>query len=145
VELIGRDAELTRVADRLRERRLVTLVGPGGIGKTALARAVVDRCEADYDVGSHTVDLTLVDSADAVRESVASQLGYRSFRALIDAPGDLSVLLFLDNCEHVVDAAAEAVDELLTSCQMPTVLATSRRVLRYKRLKIVVNEVFRKR
>lgn len=123
---IGREAELALVGERLRDRRLVTLVGPGGIGKTTVARAAAEAGAGDYGEGSVTVDLTRVASAEGVRESLATQLGYRSFNALIDAPGDRSVLVLLDNCEHVVDAAAEAVVALLDACQMPTVLATSR-------------------
>jgi predicted ATPase len=126
---IGRDAELSLVADRLRDRRLVTLVGPGGIGKTTLARAAVARCATEFGEGARAVDLTRVDSAAAVKESLAAQLGYTSFRSLLDAPGDHSVLVLVDNCEHVVDAVADAIDALLDACQMPTVLATSRTAL----------------
>lgn len=112
--------------DRIRDRRLITLIGPGGIGKTALARAVVDACATDFGEGARVVDLTRVDTAEAVRESIAAQLGYSSFTAMLEAPGDRSVLILADNCEHVVDAAADAVEQLLAECQMPTVLATSR-------------------
>ena len=129
VELIGREAEVAHVAERLRDRRLVTLVGPGGIGKTTLARAVVARCQADFGEGARFVDITRAETTAAVRESLAAQLGYASFRALLDAPGDHSVLLLVDNCEHVVEAAADAVEQLLGSCEMPTVLATSRTAL----------------
>ena len=129
MEPIGRDAELALVADRIRTRRLVTLVGPGGIGKTTLARRVAERVVGDFDEGVLTVDLTLVDTPDGVRESFASQLGYSSFRDMLDAPGDRSVLIVMDNCEHVLDAVAEAVSEALASCEMPTVLATSRMAL----------------
>jgi predicted ATPase len=129
VDLIGREAELALVAARLRDRRLVTLVGPGGIGKTAVARAALARCRDGFDEGGRFVDVTRVDSAAAVGESIAAQLGYTSYRALIDAPGDHSVLVVVDNCEHVVDAVAETIDELLEACRMPTVLATSRTAL----------------
>jgi predicted ATPase/tetratricopeptide (TPR) repeat protein len=129
MELIGRDAELALLADRLRDRRLVTLVGPGGIGKTALARAAVDRCGPDFGEGARLVDLTRVESAAGVRESLAAQLGYASFGALLDSPGDHPVLVVVDNCERVIDAAADAVERLLDACRMPTVLATSRAAL----------------
>jgi predicted ATPase len=129
MELIGREAELALLTDRLRDRRLVTLVGPGGIGKTALARAAVDRCEPDFGEGARIVDLTRVESAAGVRESLAAQLGYASFGALIDSPGDHPVLVMVDNCEHVIDAASDAIERLLDACRMPTVLATSRAAL----------------
>jgi predicted ATPase len=129
VTLFGREPELELVADRLRDRRLVTLIGPGGIGKTTLAHAAAGRCAALFGEGTHVVDLTRVDSTDGVRESLAAQLGYRSFGALIDAPGDHSALILVDNCEHVVDAVAHAIGELLDACEMPTVLATSRTAL----------------
>jgi predicted ATPase len=129
MELIGREAELALLIDRLRDRRLVTLVGPGGIGKTALARAAMDRCGPDFGEGARLVDLTRVESAAGVRESLAAQLGYASFGALLDSPGDHPVLVVVDNCEHVIDAAADAVERLLDACRMPTVLATSRAAL----------------
>lgn len=127
--LIGRASELSLVTDRLRDRRLVTLVGPGGIGKTTLARAAADASAVDFADGARLVDMTRADGPGAVPESVAIQLGYASFRALLDSPGDLPVLLLVDNCEHVVDAVAEVLEQLLAACQMPTVLATSRAAL----------------
>jgi predicted ATPase len=126
VGLIGRASELATVSERLRHRRVVTLVGPGGIGKTSLALEVLAQCGGDYDDGARVVDLTRIDAPAAVRESVAGQLGYASFRALLDAPADRSTLILVDNCEHVIDAAAGALGELLDACRMPTVLATSR-------------------
>jgi predicted ATPase len=124
--LIGRETELALVAERLAERRLVTLVGPGGIGKTTLARAVVDTAVGAYPDGLRVIDLTLVDEVAGVRESIAGQFGYSSFAALLDSPSDLPVLVLIDNCEHVIDAVSETVAQLLDACQMPTVLATSR-------------------
>ncbi|QYG93256.1 hypothetical protein HC251_13025 [Iamia sp. SCSIO 61187] len=129
MELIGRAAELALVTDRLADRRLVTLIGPGGIGKTRLARVAAAMVADRFVHGVRTVDLTRVSTAEAVRESLADQLGYASFSALVDAPVDSPVLLVVDNCEHVVDAVAEALDELLEACLAPTVLATSRTAL----------------
>jgi predicted ATPase/tetratricopeptide (TPR) repeat protein len=127
--LVGRTSEGAFVAQRLAERRLVTLVGPGGIGKTSLARSVAERAAAHFPDGLRVVDLTVVDDADAVRESIAAQLGYSSFGALLDSPGDRPLLLVVDNCEHVVDAVADTIHQVLDSCRMPTVLATSRMAL----------------
>ncbi|HEX6424214.1 MAG TPA: hypothetical protein VFZ79_12085 [Acidimicrobiales bacterium] len=129
MDLVGREAELRLVAERLLDRRLVTLIGPGGIGKTTLARAVAAVCADSFGEGARTVDLTRVGSPEGVAESLATQLGYASFAALIDAPGDHSVLVVVDNCEHVVEAVSDAIDQLLAACRMPTVLATSRAAL----------------
>jgi predicted ATPase len=126
MQLIGRDPELALLAGRVRTRRLVTLIGPGGIGKTTLARAAAARLGAEFPLGSRFVDLTRVDSADAVGEALAGQLGFPSFAALLASPQDQPVLLVVDNCEHVVAAAAGVVRELLDACPAPTVLATSR-------------------
>ena len=124
--LIGRDHELGLIRARLSERRLVTLIGPGGIGKTTLARSVAAAVGGEYPEGAHFVDLTRAGTSEAVQESLAGQLGYTSFTALTDSPGDHPALVVVDNCEHVVDAAADAIQALLESCEMPTVLATSR-------------------
>ncbi len=125
-DLIGRERELEELVDRLEDHRLVTVVGPGGIGKTAIARAVAARQGPRFPLGAHFVDLTRVDDAEAVGGALAAQLGFPSFRALVDSPSDQPALLVVDNCEHVLDAAADAIDELLASCDAPTVVATSR-------------------
>ena len=124
--LLGRADELTAVLDRLDDHRLVTVVGPGGIGKTVLARAAAEEAVDRFAAGSRFVDLTLVDEPGAVAGAVAAQLGFASFPDLLDSPSEQPVLLVVDNCEHVLDAAADAVDALLDACEAPTVIATSR-------------------
>lgn len=126
MELIGREAELDALVERLSGRRLVTVTGPGGVGKTALARAALDRLSEEYELGGHVVDLTRIDSPGAVGAAIAGQLGFASFQAMLDSPTEAPALLLVDNCEHVISAAAEAVDQLLDACQSPTVIATSR-------------------
>ncbi len=126
MELIGRDAELGEVIDRLSARRLVTIIGPGGIGKTTLAHAVAARAGSRFDLGTRGVDLTRVDAPDAVAGAIAGQLGFCSFEDLLASPSDRPVLLVVDNCEHVTAAAADAIADLLGACQSPSVLATSR-------------------
>lgn len=126
MRLLGRDHELDDVDGRLRAGRLVTLIGPGGVGKTALADEAAARARDRFALGSRRVDLTRVDDADAVPGALAAQLGFESFPALLDAPGDRKVLLLVDNCEHLLDAAARTIGRILEVCEQPTVLATSR-------------------
>jgi predicted ATPase len=127
VDLIAREDELAEVTSRVGQgRRLVTVIGPGGIGKTALAREAVDRLSPGYPMGTHLVELSRISRADAVSGTMAAQLGFSSFETLLGSPVDLPVLLLIDNCEHVVDAAAEAIDSLLDACDAVTVIATSR-------------------
>jgi predicted ATPase/propanediol dehydratase small subunit len=126
MRLVGRDHELDEVDRRLQARRLVTLIGPGGVGKTALAEEAVSRAAARFELGSRRVDLTRIDDADAVAGALAAQLGFESFQALLDAPGDRKVLLLVDNCEHLLEAAAHTIGRVLEVCEQPTVLATSR-------------------
>jgi predicted ATPase len=135
--LLGRDDELDEVDRRLRAGRLVTLIGPGGVGKTALATEAVARAAERFALGSRSVDLTRVDDADAVEGALAAQLGYDSFQALLDAPGDRKVLLLVDNCEHLLEAAAGTIGRILEVCEQPTVLATSRSPLELPRESVV--------
>ncbi len=124
--LIGREREVAEVGARLRAARLVTLVGPGGVGKTALARAAADGAESDFPLGARHVDLARIDDPDTVPDALAGQLGFQSFDALLASPADRPVLLVVDNCEHLLDAAATTIAHILGACALPTVLATSR-------------------
>ena len=126
MQLIGREHELTTLVDRLASRRVVTVVGPGGIGKTSLALAVADTVDGGYPLGAHLIDLTRVTAPDAVGGAIADQLGFPSFTALLDSPSDQPALLVVDNCEHVLDGAATAITQLVDACAAPSVLATSR-------------------
>ncbi|WP_344864590.1 BTAD domain-containing putative transcriptional regulator, partial [Planomonospora alba] len=139
--LIGRTAELDRLGALLDANRLVTLTGPGGTGKTRLATEAAGRRSGDV----RFVELApLVDGAE-VPQAVLSALGLRE-TGLLAAPNrqqaapdltgrlvaalaDRSVLLVLDNCEHVVEAAARLADRLLSACPGVRVLATSREAL----------------
>jgi len=126
IEIVGRESELADLTSRLRDRRLVTIAGPGGIGKTALSRAAAAIVGPGFDYGAVIVDLTRVDRSEGVAEAVAAQLGCADFESLVNSPSDQPALVVFDNCEHVLDAAAEVASRLLESCVMPTILATSR-------------------
>lgn len=124
--LIGRGVDLEAVDGCLAAHRLVTVVGPGGVGKTRLADAAAERARDRFAGAVHRVDLTRVDAPDAVEGVFAAQLGFDSWESLLIAPNDLPALVVVDNCEHLLDAAAGAIAGLLGSCDQPTVLATSR-------------------
>ncbi|MCC3765621.1 LuxR C-terminal-related transcriptional regulator [Glycomyces sp. TRM65418] len=131
---VGRDDELRAIDAALASARLVTLVGPGGCGKTRLAIRGA-RAAAGFE-GVHWADLSAIDDPAAVVESVAAALGVLR-TADRDAVGvvagqvaDRRLLLCLDNCEHVLAAAADVVGELLRRCPRLTVLCTSREALR---------------
>ncbi|MEV0149297.1 MULTISPECIES: BTAD domain-containing putative transcriptional regulator [unclassified Nonomuraea] len=137
--LIGREEELARIA-ALGDARLVTIVGPGGTGKTRLAVEAVHRAAPGREAGF--ADLSSVDDGPQVAPAVLGALGLREaglqapaldrpdpVDRLVAALADQSLLLVLDNCEHVVAAAAELVRRLLDACPGVAVMATSREPL----------------
>ena len=123
---IGRVTELDEVSAQLRTRRLVTLVGPGGAGKTRLALEAAGRMRASFDDGPWLVELApLRDGAD-VWASIAAALGLDDSARLEAFVTDRRILLVIDNCEHVIHDAALAADRLLRAGSAVTILATSR-------------------
>jgi predicted ATPase len=140
--IIGREAELGAVEALVSDPviRLVTLIGPGGIGKTRLALEVAAAMEGDAGDaarGVWFVDLTPIRDPDRVMEVVGAALGIRiegntpMLDLLVDRLHDRRVLLVLDNFEHVLPAAP-AFGELLTACPRLSILVTSRTVLRLR-------------
>ncbi|WP_372661533.1 BTAD domain-containing putative transcriptional regulator [Amycolatopsis kentuckyensis] len=129
---LGRDRELATVARLLAEQRLVTLVGPAGVGKT---RLVVEYAGTLPDAdGPWLVRLADVGRPEVIVHAIADAVGLAQVadeprHALRDALAGRAGLLVLDNCEHLVDATAELAIELLTACPMLRVLATSREPL----------------
>jgi predicted ATPase/DNA-binding winged helix-turn-helix (wHTH) protein len=134
--LVGRTAAVQALRDLLSAYRVVTLTGPGGIGKSALALHVGRGLLARFDSGSRLVELASLSDPDLVPSAVASVLELRlgggrvSADALARAIGEQHLFLLLDNCEHLIDAVAELVETTMRLCPRVTVLATSREVLR---------------
>ena len=132
--LLGREHDLDAVLGLLGSGRLVTLVGAAGCGKTRLAVEAARRVAAGYPDGVWFVDLTSA-SADRVVDTVSSTLEVpigvsgSPVEALRQYTGSRRMLMVLDNCEHVLDAAAELVDALRLDPSGLSVLATSREPL----------------
>ncbi|WEH33081.1 BTAD domain-containing putative transcriptional regulator [Streptomyces sp. AM 4-1-1] len=147
---VGREADIRTLGNDLTRARLVTLLGPGGAGKTRLSQEVAETVATDWPDGVWMAELAPVDDPKNVPEAVLTALGAREtvlraagaeeLRAAEPHAGDplrrlaeycarRRMLLLLDNCEHVIAAAAELVDHLLGHCPGLTILATSREPL----------------
>ncbi|MGW5041858.1 AfsR/SARP family transcriptional regulator [Streptomyces parvulus] len=148
---VGRDADIESLRADLATARLVTLLGPGGAGKTRLSQEAAEGAGDSAPDGVWLAELAPVDDPDAVPEAVLTALGARetvlygagaeemraagaerpatAVERLVEHCGRRRMLIVLDNCEHVVDAAARLTEELLARCPHLTVLATSREPL----------------
>ncbi|WP_051805743.1 AfsR/SARP family transcriptional regulator [Streptomyces sp. NRRL F-2747] len=154
---VGREGDIRVIGEDLARARLVTLLGPGGAGKTRLSQEAAEHALQDWPDGVWFVELAPIDGPDGpdapedVAEAALSALGAREtklrggaaeeLRALTDRAGDQPLerlaehcarrrmLLILDNCEHVIGAAAELAEEVLARCPGVRILATSREPL----------------
>ncbi len=129
--MIGREEAIAAVASRLSSGRFVTIVGPGGIGKTTVALAVAERLINRYDDGVWFVDLAPIDDPRLAFSAIATVLGLgirteNSLPSLIAGLRDKQTLLVLDTCEHVVDAVADFAKAISGSAMRVSILATSR-------------------
>ena len=133
---IGREREITQIEQLLQATRLLMLIGAGGVGKTRLALRVGSKVAQSYADGVWLVDLGPVADARLVSKAAASALdvqeqpGRPLISTLVDVLRRRSLLLLLDNCEHLVQACAELTEVLLAACPGLRVLATSRQALR---------------
>jgi predicted ATPase/DNA-binding winged helix-turn-helix (wHTH) protein len=132
--LVGRDGVVAKLAADLANHRLFTIVGPGGIGKTSVALAVAERVIDAYEDGVWVVDLARIADPGLVRGAVAGAVGLEvgpglTKQDLVAALRGRRMLLMLDNCMHVIDAAAGLVSAILQGAPHVRILATSREPL----------------
>lgn len=127
---VGRDRQLDELADLLETARLVTLVGPGGVGKTRLAVELAARVAARHRLGGRLIELGGVTEPDDVAGAIASGLGLTVDRLSIDEAlanaGELDVIVVVDNAEHVAAATARVIDLLMSGHCTIRLVVTSR-------------------
>ncbi len=132
---LGREKDVKDVASLLRTARLVTLTGIGGVGKTRLAVQVAAETSAGYPDGVWLVELAVVRDPAAVAHAAAAihnvvqQPGKTLEQSLVMSLAGRRLLLVLDNCEHLIDAAASLAHQIVTKCAQVTIIATSREAL----------------
>src|SRR6476661_8550620 len=132
---IGRERDQTAVRELLAGSRLVTLVGPGGCGKTRLAVQVAHDLAATRDDAVYWVDLAPLAEPSFVAQTVAASLGIPEqpdtplTETLCEGLRARSILLILDNCEHLIASCANLTEQVLQSCPRVRVLITSREAL----------------
>ncbi|MGE0714641.1 MAG: winged helix-turn-helix domain-containing protein, partial [Alphaproteobacteria bacterium] len=133
--LVGRDDVVRAVTEQIAERRFVTIVGAGGIGKTTVAVAAAGALIGHYPDGVWFVDLARVTDPGHVASAIAAELGVPvvsdvALPGLVAHLAGRRTLLLLDSCEHVVDAAAAVAEAVLAGADRVHILATSREALR---------------
>ena len=132
---IGRADEIAALERLCGTTRLVTLTGTGGVGKTRLALQVGEQLIDGFAAGVWLVEFAGLATPDLVPQAVAAalnipgQAGHSATESVIGAVGNHQLLLVIDNCEHVLDACAALVHQVLSSCPNLRVLATSRALL----------------
>ncbi|WP_210588665.1 hypothetical protein [Streptomyces sp. GESEQ-35] len=132
---VGRRTELATIAGLLGAERLVTLTGPGGVGKSRLALRAAYAAQSGFPGGTWLVELSALRDPDLLVNAMAqaTRLSEQTLRPLLEAVGEhlagAPLLLLLDTCEHVLDECARVVQELLASVPELRVMATSRQPL----------------
>jgi predicted ATPase/class 3 adenylate cyclase len=132
---VGQSIEMKRLADDLPRRRLITLTGVGGVGKTRMALEAAWAAHDEFSGGLWLVELAPIVDEEGVTHAVASVLRVEPYPgmtlqdAVIDALQGRRLLLIVDNCEHVIEAANRLIGRIVSSCSTVTILATSREPL----------------
>lgn len=135
LRMVGREEAIAAISDKLIASRFVTIAGPGGVGKTAVAVAIAHDLLETFCNAAHFVDLAALSDPDLVITSILLMLGLPAqtddpLPALLAHLRDKRMLLILDNCEHVIGAAAPLAAEIFHGAPHIHILATSREALR---------------
>jgi predicted ATPase/DNA-binding winged helix-turn-helix (wHTH) protein len=133
--MIGRETVVSEISDKLREKRFVTLLGPGGIGKTTVALAVGSAVVEEFGGEVHFVDLESLTDPRHVAGAIATSLGLALKSKdpgleLVELIGSRKLLVILDSCEHVIEAAALVAEQLYQETEQVFLVATSRESLK---------------
>jgi predicted ATPase/DNA-binding winged helix-turn-helix (wHTH) protein len=135
VMMIGRETVIREVSDKLRSGRFLTLLGPGGIGKTTIALAVGRAVAEEFSGNVHFVDLESLTDPRHVAGAVATSLGLAvkskdPGSELVDLVRSRKLLVILDNCEHVIETVALLAEQLYQEAEQVYLLTTSRELLK---------------
>lgn len=130
-QFIGRSQDIDELRKFLRSKRLVTIIGPGGAGKTRAAMEVAHQARGNFRHGIWLASLAPLTSADQVRSEIARVINHPKAtevtdESLIDLLRERNLLLILDNCEHVISEAARLSSVILSQCREVVILTTSR-------------------
>ncbi|MDB5553463.1 MAG: transcriptional regulatory protein [Rhizobium sp.] len=135
VRMLGREIALAAILMKLAEQKFLTIVGPGGIGKTSVAVAAAHEMSAVFNGQVHFIDLDSIRDSALVASAVATALGVsvhtsNAIPALVERLRERPTFIILDCCEHVIEGAAAVAEQL--SCRVPSLhlLATSREAMR---------------
>jgi predicted ATPase len=133
--MVGRDDTVRSLAEQLQMRRFVSIVGPGGVGKTTVAISVAHALVDGFRDAVVFIDLAALTDPQLVPTAVASALGlmvqtHDPLASLLAFIGDKEILLVLDNCEHVIGVAAALAERVVSDAPQAHILATSREALR---------------
>jgi predicted ATPase/DNA-binding winged helix-turn-helix (wHTH) protein len=135
--MVGREDTVRTLSADLLLRRFVSIVGPGGIGKTTVAVSIAHKLLTGFEGAVFFVDLSMLTDPKLVPTAVASTLGFMAqahdpLGSLLAFLSEKKVLLILDNCEHVIDTAAALAERVVSEAPQAHVLATSRETLRVR-------------
>lgn len=133
--IYGREDSIKRLIKMLVQKRIITLIGPAGIGKTVLSLNIASKVIADYSKGAWFVDLSSINNGSIILSEVASSMGVKEkpreelITTIIKTIGEEKILLILDNCEHLTKELRPVVLQLIECCPNLRIITTSREAL----------------